>query len=190
MAYVNPVPGGPVAGAWYLANAAGVALPAPVAPESGLWLVVGAVPAATAPVCRVTVGDWSAVVQSEGLSDFGAGTVGCWRRLWVVSDSAPPAAGEPVLAAGVPVDVVSLEVLALAVGVDTLGDTERRELLRLRGLAVAEVDGVVARGVLPGVLLQSAVARVVGYLLDRPSSAGSAWRASGAASLCAEWVEP
>ncbi|MDE0227220.1 MAG: hypothetical protein OXJ62_00015 [Spirochaetaceae bacterium] len=201
MAYVNPVPDRPAAGAWYLATAARAALDAPAAPAAGLWLVVGCVPAVTRPAGRVRLvtpiapaqpaplGDWSAPVDSEVLPVLTADGSAGWRWLWVTAATVPPEKGLPVLEDGLPRDCISLPVLAAAVGADGADAAALAALAGLRDQAVAQVHGSVDRSI-PAAAFQAAVCRLVGYLLDRPSSAASAWRASGAASACAEWVSP
>ena len=192
---IRPVP---ALGVWWMEDVAGLFLGAPVAAAAPGAAAVVMATVGAGPAGKIEAVDadgallWSARVLSEPSPDFGL-AVGyvAWRKFIVQSaagSAAPPA--DPFhwrACSGLPVDTVSLGVLAEGIGVgDELDAATAAELSRLRDVAVAMVRTRAPQA--PAAACQAAVVRLVGYIHDRPTAADSAWRSSGAGAVLLDWI--
>ena len=176
----------PVPRRWRM-ETGGVIWPVPVAfLEGGLVLLATRI---LTPACRVTIGDWSAAVESERVPEWDAGYSVAWRRLDVLADAgsvAPdPNPDEIVLTEGLPLDGVSVPVLHAAMGGGELGPETARELARQRDAALRMVRERAPAA--PAAVVLEAVVRIVGYISERPAAAASVWIGSGAGALLVDW---
>ena len=175
---------------WRMLDLGALVLAAPALLDgAGGWVEVGAV-AARAPASVVCIGEsWRGRVQSEALSTWAGDWLTAWRRFRVVASAESEIADVDAavsLVPGLPVDIISLPVLATAIGTRVTVQSAP-ELIRLRAMAYEVISSRVTVDT-PADLVQGAVASMVGYYLERPNAASSAWSQSGAAALLSDWV--
>lgn len=171
--------------AWRQVGLDGVTLGAPDTLEAGGWLYVAAL-SDTPPWRRVAdAGGWTFAVRFEAPVLWDDRRLIGWRRLFGTGAGSAPDAARAALeySPGVPVEPVSRDVLAVALGVSAV-----TEVAALDAARSAAAELVLARApCAPATVLRSAVLRVASYIYDRPES-GQVWMASGAGALLAEWT--
>lgn len=182
----------PVLGMWWMETLDGIWLENPVVADlQGAAVVLGAI--AVDPACRIDVDDdqWRGRVLSEDPPDWGLEFgYACWRRFLVANVSsslvAPTKTPDTIKGlSGLPRDTISLGALSLATGFPLDAQTAT-ELGRLRSVAIQMVWDRAPHAA-PAIVV-GAVARLVGYLHERPVGSEAAWRGSGAAQLLQDSV--